>query len=180
MTFKLTSTATGYFPEYTSYQYDSPVMGVRLNAEIYNLLEKFGVGASGNFQIESFYNRVNFTRFYDLYVHNFYNSMTEDRYFIYGFYGGLRYSKLEYEHYKTTINTTLDMTRPLFGFIFASESWGFDISWTQSENRKPILGYEIKFRNTSGVIIQFGRRNRGPMIGADSDFYIYTGYEFYM
>lgn len=180
MTLKFTSTLTGYYPEYTAYHYESPVMGVRMNAEIYNLLERFGVGGSGLFQVKSYDDRIDYSRFYDLYVHNFFNSMQDENYFIYGFYGGVRYTKLEFEHYKTKIDTHLKMTRPLVGFVFASESWGFNISWSQAENRKPILGYEVKFRNATGVIMQIGRRNRGPMPGADSDFYIYIGYEFYM
>lgn len=180
MIFRMTTTGTGYYPEYTEYKYDSPVTGVRLSVELYNLLEKIGFGASGMFQLENYDHRIDLTRFYDVYIHNFYNSKNKNKYFIYGFYGGIRYSKLEYEHYRTHNNTNLTMSRPLLGFLFASESWGFDVNWSQAENRKPILGYELKFRNSAGIIFQIGRRNRGPMVGADSDFYIYAGYEFFM
>jgi hypothetical protein len=99
---------------------------------------------------------------------------------LWGFYGGVRNTKLEYIHYQTKLDTNLKMNRPLLGFKFTSESWGFDISWTQAENRKPILGYEVKLRGSTGMIFQIGRANRGPMIGADSDFHIYIGYEYFM
>ena len=180
LSFKIASTFTGYCPEYTTYNYDSPVTGIRLNAELYNLLEQVGVGGSFMIQLKSYDHRVDLARFYDIYVHNIAGIMDDDRYMLWGFYGGVRFSKLEYEHYKTDMNKSLDMNRPLLGFKFASESWGFDVSWTQAENRKPVIGYEVKFRSSTGVIFQIGRSNRGPMIGAESDFHIYAGYEFFM
>jgi hypothetical protein len=54
-----------------------------------------------------------------------------------------------------------------------------DISWTQAENRKPILGYELKFRNSRGYIMRIGRVNRGVIIGIDSEMYLLIGYEFF-
>ncbi len=178
--FKLSCTGSGYYPEYTNYHYDAPVIGLRLNFELYNLLEKVGMGASGIYQIESLDDRISSSRFYDVYLHNFYNFRKDERYYVSGFYCGIRNTKLEFNHYKTKILTNLEMTRVLLGFKYESESWGFDVSWSQAKNRKPILGYEFKFRNSYGVVFQIGRRNRGPMQGAKSDFYIYSGYEFFL
>ncbi|MDO9576524.1 MAG: hypothetical protein Q7J16_01430 [Candidatus Cloacimonadales bacterium] len=180
MSFKMASTGTGYYPEYTSYEYDSPVTGIRLNAELYHLLKLAGIGGTYMFQLKSYDHRIDLARFYDVYVHNFSSFVEDDKYLLWGFYGGIRYTKLDYVHYKTKLDMSLNMNRPLLGFKFASETWGFDISWTQAENRKPILGYEIKFRSSTGVIFQIGRANRGPMNGAESDLHVYAGYEFFM
>ncbi|MFC1898262.1 hypothetical protein ACFLYJ_01695 [Candidatus Cloacimonadota bacterium] len=180
MGFKIASTGIGYYPEYTSYNYDSPVTGIRLNAEMYNLLEQAGVGGTFMFHLESYDHRIDFARFYDIYIHNFSNYLDGDKYLLWGFYGGIRFTKLDYIHYETKLDMSLNMNRPLLGFKFSSETWGFDISWTQAENRKPILGYEVKFRSSTGVIFQIGRSNRGPMNGAESDLHIYAGYEFFM
>ncbi|HPR16787.1 MAG TPA: hypothetical protein PLD62_00915 [Candidatus Cloacimonadota bacterium] len=171
---------TAYYPSYTSYHYESPVIGVRLNAEGYNLLDQIGIGGTINLKLKSYDERIDQARFIELYLHNFYAYQSNKEYFIYGFYGGFRNSKLAYDHYKTGEDTDLNMTRVLLGFKFARESWGFDLNWSQAEDRKPILGYELKFRNSQGVTIHLGRHNCGPMIGADSDFYIYVGYEFFM
>jgi len=180
MGFKIASTTIGYYPEYTSYKYDSPVTGLRINAEMYNLLEKVGIGGTFMIQLKSYDHRIDLAKFNDVYIHNLASIMDDERYMLWGFYGGVRFTKLDYDHYKTKLNKSLNMNRPLLGFKFSSEAWGFDISWTQAENRKPILGYEVKFRSSTGVIFQIGRSNRGPMNGAESDFHIYAGYEFFM
>ena len=71
------------------------------------------------------------------------------------------------------------MHRPLLGFHFASEIWGMDISWSQAENRKPIIGYELKLRYYKGILMRIGRINRGVITGIDSEMYIFLGYEFF-
>jgi hypothetical protein len=180
MDFKIASTCTGYYPEYPSYSYDSPVTGMRFNAELYHLLDKAGVGGTFMFHLKSYDHRIETARFYDVYIHNFTSYLNDNEYLLWGFYGGVRFTKLDYEQYKTKLNKNLNMSRPLLGFKFASETWGFDISWTQAENRKPVLGYEVKFRSSTGVIFQIGRSNRGPMNKVESDFHIYAGYEFFM
>ncbi|MCK4696582.1 MAG: hypothetical protein KAT74_12505 [Candidatus Cloacimonetes bacterium] len=101
----------------------------------------------------------------------------EKSYFMYGFFGGIRHTDLKYENYKTSENLELTMNRPLLGFHFSTEVWGFTISWTQAENRKPTLIYEIKFRNSRGIVLQIGRSNRGPINRVKSDFYFNVGYE---
>lgn len=179
MKFKFTSTGTGYYPEYTTYEYYSPVTGIRINAELFSLIKLTGIGGTAMFQLKSFDDRIDYSRFFDFYIHNFSSFVQKDKYLLWGFYGGFRNTKLDYIHYKTKMDMSLNMNRPLLGFRFASESWGFDICWTQAENRKPVLGYEMKFRSSSGAIIQIGRSNRGPMVGAKSDFYIFAGYEFF-
>ena len=180
MSFKFSSTGTGYYPEYTSYDYESPVTGIRLNAELYRIWQQAGLGGTALFHLKSFDHRIDYTRFYDVYIHNISSFIENEKYLLWGFYGGIRYIKLEYVHYQTKLNKSLKMDRPLLGFKFASESWGFDLSWTQAENRKPILSYELKFRSSTGAIFQIGRSNRGPMSGAESDFHIYIGYEFFI
>jgi hypothetical protein len=179
LTYKLSVTSSLYYPEYTVYNYDEPLLGINLNAEFYNLLGKTGLGSSYLYQLKSYDNRVEYCSFADFYIHSLFATKGDAKYFLYGFYGGVRYSKLEFDHYKTQQSSTIKMSRPLLGFKFASHNWGIDFNWSQAENRKPILGYEVKFRNERGIIFQIGRRNRGPMIGAKSDFYFLAGYEFF-
>lgn len=171
------ATCAAYYPQYPDYDYDRPILGLNFNAEVYNLMENFGIGGSTFLQIKSYDQYFQSRKTYDIYVHNFFNYRHEKSYFMYGFFGGIRRTDLEYENYKTSENLELTMNRPLLGFHFSSHAWGFTISWTQAENRKPTLIYEIKFRNPSGIIFQIGRSNRGPVSGVKSDFHFYMGYE---
>ena len=180
MSFRFTCSGAAYYPEYPDYNYDSPVTGCKFDAEIFNIIGKFGIGGSAFLHIRSYDKYFQSMKTYDAYIHNFDNYKGKDSYFIYGFYGGVQRTDLKYEDYETSQKFELLMTKPLLGFLFSTHQWGFTLTWTQTENEKPRLGYEAKFRDSSGVIFQIGRSNKGPIDGVKSDFHIYAGYEFFM
>ena len=168
-----------YYPEYPQYEYENPNLGIQIQLDFFNLADIMGMGGSTFQKVYSFDERFSLIRTYSLYLHNFSNYSTRDSYFTYGFYGGVKRTEMNYENYKTLIKEHITTHLPLLGFRFASEQWGMDISWTQAENRKPILGYELKFRNSRGYIMRIGRVNRGVIIGIDSEMYLLIGYEFF-
>ena len=180
LSFRFICSGAAYYPEYPDYDFDRPVTGCKFNADIFNIIGKYGIGGSAFLQIRSYDKYFQSMKTYNAYIHNFYNYYGKETYFIYGFFGGLLRTELKYENYKTFTTIELLLTKPLFGFHFSTHQWGLTLSWTQTEKDKPRLGYEVKFRDSSGVIIQIGRNNKGPIKGAKSDFHIYTGYEFYL
>lgn len=177
--FKLDSSTALYYTEYSSYHWDEPLTGLHLNAEAYNLSGKIGIGATGFYSIASSDNHFDVIQIYDGYIHYFTALSNENKYFVYGFYGGVRYVKLEYYPRNVSYEEKEEFIRPLIGFKFADELWGFNVTWSQANDRKPILGYEVKFRNSSGWIMKVGRRNRGFISDVDSDVFFHLGYEFY-
>lgn len=168
-----------YYPEYPEYKYDKPVLGIQAQLDLFNIVDIMGIGGSTFQKVYTLDDRFSLMRSYNIYFHNFANYSTEDSYFTYGFYGGVKRSEMNYEHYETANERSITIHRALLGFRFASEIWGMDISWTQAENRKPILGYELKFRNSRGMLMRIGRINRGLITGIDSEFYVLLGYEFF-
>ena len=179
LSFKLDTSMALYYAEYNSYSWDEPLTGLHLNAEVYNLSGKFGIGASGFYSISSSDDHFDLIQIYDGYIHYFTALSNENKYFVYGFYGGVRYVKLEYNPRNTFLEEKEEFLKPLIGFKFADELWGFNVTWSQADDRKPILGYEVKFRGSSGWIMKLGRRNRGFIGDVDSDVFFHFGYEFF-
>ena len=171
--------AAAYYPEYQKYKYDEPVLGIQAQLDLFNLIDKMGIGGATFQKVYSLDDRFSLLRSYSIYFHDFANYSTEDSYFTYGFYGGVKRTEINYEDYKTSNEMSTTIHRALLGFRFASEKWGLDISWTQAENRKPILVYELKFRNSRGIILHIGRVNRGVITGINSEMYVLLGYEFF-
>ena len=169
-----------YYPEYPDYDYDCPVLGGSIKADIFNIFTDLGVGGNVFYNIKSYDEHFQNLRRYDAYLHSFVNYRKDESYFLYGFFVGIRYTDLEYKNRKTKIDGELSMTRPLIGFHHSTEKWGMSLSWTQAENRKPILSYEVKFLSSNGLVLQIGRSNRGPLSDIDSELYIYAGYEFFI
>jgi hypothetical protein len=169
-----------YYPEYPDYDYDSPVLGSNIRADIFNIVTELGIGGNVFYKIKSYDEHFQNLRRYDAYLHNFVNYRKDKSYFLYGFFVGIRYTNLEYTNRKTKIDGELSMTRPLIGFHFSTEKWGMSLSWTQAENRKPILGYEVKFLSLNGLVLQIGRSNRGSLSDVGSELHIYAGYEFFI
>ncbi|MDP8202072.1 MAG: hypothetical protein P9M11_08010 [Candidatus Tenebribacter burtonii] len=171
--------AAAYYLEYPEYKYDQPILGLQAQLDIFNIVDIMGIGGATFQKVYSSDDRFSLLRSYNFYLHSFANYATKDSYFTYGFYGGIKRTEINYEDDKTSIKDKVTIHMPLLGFRFASEKWGMDISWTQAENRKPILGYELKFRNSNGMIMRIGRINRGVISGIDSEIYILFGYEFF-
>jgi len=171
--------AAVYYPELPEYNYDKPILGAQAQLDIFNLIDVMGIGGSTFQKIYTFDERFSVLRSYNIYLHNFSNYATRDSYFTYGFYGGIKRTEINYENVKTSRDEDITIHLPLIGFRFASEEWGLDINWSQAENRKPILGYELKFRNSRGYIMRIGRQNRGVLIGIESEMYLLIGYEFF-
>lgn len=171
--------AAAYYPEFPEYKYNEPVLGVQAQCDLFNLIDKMGIGGATFQKVYTLDDRFSLLRSYSIYFHDFANYSTEDSYFTYGFYGGVKRTEINYEDYKASDEMSTTIHRALLGFRFASEKWGMDISWTQAENRKPILVYELKFRNLRGIIMRIGRVNRGVITGIDSEMYILLGYEFF-
>ncbi len=171
--------AAVYYPEYPEYKYDEPVLGFQAQLDLFNLIDVMGIGGATFQKVYTLDDRFSLLRSYSIYMHDFANYSTKDSYFTYGFYGGVKRTEINYEQYETSQKRSLTIHRPLLGFHFASEIWGIDISWTQAEDRKPIIGYELKLRHSSGILMRIGRINRGPIIGIDSEMYVLLGYEFF-
>ena len=179
MQFILEINAAVYYPEFPEYKYNKPVLGIQTQLDIFNFIDIMGVGGSTIQKVYTLDNRFILLRSYNVYLHSFANYSTKDSYFTYGFYGGVKRSEIIYDDIKASIKDDITIHMPLIGFRFASEIWGMDISWTQAENRKPILGYELKLRNSRGLIMRIGRVNRGVISKIDSEMYLLLGYEFF-
>ena len=171
--------AAAYYPEFPKYKYKEPILSVQAQLDIFNLIDVMGMGVSTFQKAYTLDERFSSLRSYNVYLHSFANYSTKDSYFTYGFYGGVKRTEMNYEDYNTSIKDNITIYMPLLGFRFASERWGMDISWTQAENRKPILGYELKLRNSRGMIMRIGRINRGVVSEIDSEMYLHLGYEFF-
>ncbi len=169
-----------YYPEYPDYDYDRPVLGGNIKAEIFNIIPDWGLGGNVFYNVKSYDEHFQNLRRYNVYLHNFVNYRRDESYFLYGFFVGIRYTDLEYTNRKTKIDGELSMIRPLTGFHFSNEKWGISLNWTQAENRKPIIGYELKFRSSNGLVLQVGRSNRGALLDVGSELHIYAGYEFFI
>ena len=171
--------AAAYYPEYPEYKYDEPVLGVQAQLDIFNLIGVAGIGSSTFQRVYTLDDRFSLLRTYNIYLHSFANYSTKDSYFTYGFYGGVKRTEINYEDHITSNEMSTKIHRALLGFRFSSEKWGMDISWTQAENKKPILVYELKFRNTRGIIMRIGRINKGVISGIKSEMYVLLGYELF-
>ncbi|NQT65559.1 MAG: hypothetical protein HQ554_05220 [FCB group bacterium] len=171
--------AAVYYPEYQEYKYDEPVLGFQAQLDIFNIIDVMGIGGATFQKVYTLDDRFSLLRSYSIYMHDFANYSTKDSYFTYGFYGGVKRTEVNYKQYKISSERSLTIHRPLLGFHFASEIWGIDISWSQAEDRKPIIGYELKLRNSRGILMRIGRINRGPMVGINSEMYLLLGYEFF-
>ncbi len=170
--------AAVYYPEFQEYKYEEPILGVQAQLDIFNVIGVVGIGGSTFQKAYTLDERFDLLRSYNVYLHSFANYSTKDSYFTYGFYGGVKRTEMKFDD-KTSIKEDITIHMPLLGFRFASEIWGMDISWTQAENRKPILGYELKLRNSRGMIMRIGRINRGVISEIDSEMYLLLGYEFF-
>ena len=171
--------AATYYPEFPQYRYDEPVLGVQVQLDLFNLIGVVGIGGSTFQKAYTLDDRFSLLRSYNVYLHSFAYYSTKDSYFTYGFYGGVKRTEMNYNSDKISSERSIIIHMPLLGFRFASERWGMDISWTQAENRKPILGYELKFRNSRGMIMRIGRINRGVISEIDSEMYVFLGYEIF-
>ncbi len=171
--------AAAYYPEFQEYKFEEPVLGVQTQIDIFNLIGVVGIGGSTFQKAYTLDDRFDLFRSYNVYLHSFANYSTKDSYFTYGFYGGVKRTEIKFDDDKIPIKEDITIHMPLLGFRFASEIWGMDISWTQAENRKPILGYELKLRNSRGMIMRIGRINRGIISEIDSEMYLHLGYEFF-
>ena len=169
-----------YYPEYPDYDYDRPMLGGNMKIDIFNIFPNLGIGGSVFYNIKSYDEHFRNLRRYDAYLHNFVNYRRHKSYFLYGFFVGIRYTDLEYTNRKTKINEKLTITRPLIGFNHSTEKWGMAVIWTQAENRRPIIGYELKFRSANGLIFKVGRNNSGPISDVGSELHVYVGYEFFI
>ncbi len=171
--------AVAYYPEYPEYKYDKPVLGVQAQLDLFNLIGVAGIGSSTFQKVYTLDDRFSLLRTYNIYLHSFANYSTKDSYFTYGFYGGVKRTEINYEENITSNEMSIKIHRALLGFRFASERWGMDISWTQAENKKPLIAYELKFRNTKGIIMRIGRINRGVITSIKSEMYVLLGYELF-
>lgn len=171
-------TSAAYYPSYPKYQFNSPVIGFNAKVDILNIYEYWGIGGSAFLKIVSYHNYFQNLQYYRLYIHRFWNIKTKDSYFLHGFFTGIKQTNLEYEDYKTHLNAEVFMTRPLFGYHFSTEIFGASLSWTQTENHRSKWEWEIKSRNSYGLILQIGGSLKGPISGMKSDLHICTGYEF--
>ncbi len=177
---KVILSGAAYYSEYPDYDFDRPVLGSNIKAEIFNIATDFGVGGNVFYNIKSYDEHFQNLRRYDAYLHNFANYRKDKSYFLYGFFAGIRYTDLEYTNRKTKIDRELSMTLPLIGFHHSTEKWGMSLSWTQADNHKPILNYKLKFRSAKGLVFQISRSNRGPLSDVSSELHIYAGYEFFI
>jgi len=168
-----------YFPELPNYKFDQPILGLHTQLDLFNLIGVMGIGGHTFQKVYSLDDRFSILKTYNAYLHSFSNYSTDDSYFTYGFYGGVKRTEIEYDYYKTSVEFNLTIHRALLGFRFASEKWGMDINWTQAENKKPILGYGLKFRNSNGMIMRIGRINRGVVNSISSEMYLIFGFELF-
>ncbi|MBN2461407.1 MAG: hypothetical protein JXB60_07345 [Candidatus Cloacimonetes bacterium] len=180
MSFRMIVTSAAYYPEYPDYDYDNPVLGFNINADILNIYNHIGIGASSFLKLVTYHTYFQDLKTYEFYLHNFFNYKQESSYFLYGLFGGVKKTDLYYEDYKDKEKFKLEMIRPLLGFHFSNEGWGFTVKWTQTEQKKSKWEYEVKFRNSTGIVAQIGGSFKGPITGVKSDFHIYAGYEFFI
>lgn len=177
--FRFIGSGESYFTAYKEYHYDEPMLGAHINAELLNIFDQYGLGGSVFYDLKSYDDRFDTYKFYEIYLHNYYAFTDKKHYFIYGFFAGFRKTQISYIHHNTNEFNDLDMSRPLFGFHYSTENWGMKMFWTQAENRKPVLGYELKLRSSVGLVTHIGRTNRGPIDNAGSEFYLRIGYELF-
>ena len=179
MQYILGMNAAMYYPEFPKYKYDKPILGLQVQLDFFNIIGVVGIGGSTFQKVYTLDDRFDLLRSYNVYLHSFSNYSTEESYFTYGFYGGVKRTEIKYDDTKALIKDDITIHMPLLGFRFASERWGMDISWTQAENRKPILGYELKLHYSRGLVMRIGRINRGVISKIDSEMYLLIGYEFF-
>jgi len=174
-----TSTAA-YLPEYPKYDYNSPVYGFDIQADIFNLYQNYGFGGEVFLQFSSYHQYFKDLNYYELYLHNFSGQIEEESKFIFGFFAGARRTDIYFEDRDLAHNVDLMFTRPVIGVKFISNNWGGILRWTQTENDRSKYEYELKFRNEAGFIFQFGGSLKGPVKGVKSDFHLSIGYEFFL
>ncbi|MCF7858403.1 MAG: hypothetical protein K9N07_03650 [Candidatus Cloacimonetes bacterium] len=179
MKYQLSLNTVVYYAKYPKYRLEQPIMGLQTQCYFFSIFEGVGIGGSSFQKVYSIDNRFKQLKTYSGYIHNFTSFTSRNSYFIYGFYGGIKRTEIEIEDSKISSEIRTTIHRPLIGFHYASEQWGMDVYWSQSENRRPILSYEIKLRNSNGILIRLGRINRGPISGIDSEIYLMFGYELF-
>ena len=177
--FRIISSGETHFTDYKKYHFDEPVMGAHLSAELFNIIDNYGLGGSAFYNLKSLDKRFDSYKYYDVYLHNYFTFTDKKSYFVYGFFGGFRNTMMDYINCDDGNAESLNMIRVILGFHYSTENWGMKTYWTQAKNRKPVLGYEIKFRSSIGLVVHIGRTNRGPISKADSELYLRLGYEFF-
>ena len=177
---KLIFTTGSYFPQYEKYKFDSPNIILNADIDIFNITDDWGIGGNTMCKFSGSKKQFISMQTYDLYAHKFWNMFTPNSYFLHGFFGGIKNTNLYYRHHSTNQRSKLKMIRPLVGYRFSSEIWGFTVGWTQSEQKKSVWEYELKYREKSGGIMQIGGSLKGPIDNMKSGVYITFGYEFYL
>ena len=177
---RLIITTGSYFPGYKNYEFKSPILVFNSNADIYNIFDIWGIGGTAMLKYAGSEKQFKSMQIYRLYIHRFENFQTPHSYFLYGLFGGIKNTNLLYIHHSTREKHELKIMRPLIGYHFSSEIWGATISWTQSEEKKSVWEYELKFRESNGTTMQIGGSLKGPIPDMKSGFYITFGYEFFL
>ncbi|MCK4696346.1 MAG: hypothetical protein KAT74_11310 [Candidatus Cloacimonetes bacterium] len=178
LTLRTIMTLATYYPEYPYYYYEDMLFGFNLNMDFLNVYQNYGIGAKVFYKLKSNHPYIQNLETYEVYLHNFFGSIDDETYFIYGVFGGVRQTKICYGEYKTDIDVDLTIIRPVFGFHFSDNNWGITLCWTQNNDNKPKLEYDFKLRSSKNIIFQIGGSLKGPVDSIKSDFHIHTGYEF--
>ena len=178
LTLRTIMTGAIYYPKYPDYYYKDMLFGFNLNMDFLNVYQNYGIGAKVFYKLKSNHPYIRNLETYEVYLHNFFGTIDEETYFIYGVFGGVRQTKICYEEYKTEIDVDLTMVRPVFGFHFSDNNWGITLRWTQNDKNKPKLEYDLKLRSSKSIVFQIGGSLKGTVDSVKSDFYIHAGYEF--
>ena len=96
---KLTLTTGSYYPKYTDYIFESPVIILNIDTDIFNITDDWGIG--GGAMCKFWGSKKQYISFqsYDLYTHKYWNTFSPHSYFIHGFFGGIKNTNLLYRHH---------------------------------------------------------------------------------
>jgi hypothetical protein len=178
LTMRLKLASSTYYPAYSKYDYEDPILGIYGQAELYNLWRVFGIGASWHSTYQSYDNRIHQMQSSKYYLHHIRTiSGKNGLYQAWGLLAGVRQTSYDYQHYKTDEETQTTFTRPLIGMHMSTQGFGATLSWSQRQNHHSHFELEMKYRMENGWYVMVGKSLKGPLIGMQSDMWIYAGYE---
>lgn len=177
---RISLTSAGYYPDYT---WDSAIWGFYMRMDLFDLFGGFGIGGSVFQSIKWFNKSAQDLSSYELYIHRFQtisyegDSWFKSKYLLHGPFFGLKWTDLYYLTPMMEEPSQIRMCRPEIGYEIATDYLGAIIKWTQDEEKKSRMQYELKL-SSYGAIFQVGGDLQRKVFGVPSDFHFYSGMEF--
>ncbi len=168
-----------FYPRMPKISYGSPVLGAKIDGDVYSIIGDVGIGGSYYTSFKSYDSSFDYLRRSEVYLHNFWNLKQDITYSAHGLYAGIAHSKLGYHIDEVDELVEHEVTKPIIGYRLATDYFALTVSWSQNQSDKSIFSYAIKMRNKHGISFQLIRHTRGLTEDIKSELMLHAGLELF-